>query len=106
MAEIIQGEAYSVAFTLINDGVVVTDQTVDGVRIALGNQTATYPDGTLTYDDTDQTWRFPLTQQNSYSMSGKETDYQAQIRIGTNIYSTRKQKITVYDSMFRGKWDA
>lgn len=105
MAEIIKGEAYSVAFSLKNNGTAVTPETVDGVRIALGNQTASWPDGSLTYSTDDQTWRFPLSQANSYAIVGNEVNYQAQLKIAGEVFSSRKRKITVYDTMFRREWD-
>lgn len=104
MAEIIKGESYTIAFTLKSNGVVIDNTMVSGVRIALGNQVAAYPDGTLTYSADDQTWRFPVSQANTYAMAGKETDYQAQVKMGGDIFSSRKRKITVHETMFRKEW--
>lgn len=104
MAETIKGEAYSVAFRLKNNGNPISDQVVDGVRIALNNQVASWPDGTLTYSTDDQTWRFPMTQANSYAMVGGSADYQAQIKIAGEVYSAKMRKIKVDETMFRKEW--
>ena len=104
MAEIVKGEAYSVAFTLKNNGIVITNESVQGVRIMLGNQMATYPDGTLTYCADDQTWRFPLSQGTTYALTGETVDYQSQIMIAGEIFSSKKRQIKVNDTMFRKEW--
>lgn len=101
---IIKGESYSVAFMLKDNGEPITPETVQGVRIALGNQIATYPDGNLTFSNEDNTWRFPMSQKNTLSIQGKVMDYQAQVKIGTEIFSCKMQKITMDETMFRKEW--
>lgn len=105
MATIVKGEAYRVAFTLKDNGTPITPEMVQGVRIALGNQIATYPTGSLTYSAEDGEWLFPMTQKNSYSFMGCEVDYQAQVKIDGEIFSAKKRKIVVEETMFRKEWN-
>ena len=104
MANIVKGEQYSVAFLLRANGSAVTPENINGVRIMLGDQMATYPDGALTYSSDDGTWRFPLTQETTYKIVGSEVSYQAQIKIADRIYSRKPQTIKVDDTMFRTEW--
>ena len=101
---IIKGASYSVAFRLKDNGTLITPETVQGVRIALGNQIATYPDGSLTFNSEDNTWRFPMSQKNTLSIQGMEMDYQAQIKIGNEIFPSKQQKIKMEETMFRKEW--
>lgn len=104
MAKIVKGESYSVAFKLKNNGNILTAENVEGVRIMLGSQMATYPDGTLTYNSDDQTWRFPLSQGTTYAITGASVEYQTQIKVAGSVYSSEKREITVCETMFRKEW--
>lgn len=110
MAELIKGTQCSLAFTLKDTmqggGTLITPDNVDGVRIALGNQVSSYPDGTLTYSTDDQTWRFPLTQANSYAFVGNTVNFQVEVKIGDDIFPSAIASIKVLESMFRTRWDA
>ena len=103
---IIQGAQYAIAFTIkTKNGQTITDENVDGVRIALGNQVATYPDGALTYSAEDGAWLFPMTQTNSRALKGQTTGYQCEIRINDEIFPSPIQAVEIKDSMFRERWD-
>lgn len=102
--EIIKGESYSIPVVVKSDGQIVTDNMVQGIRIALGSQVATFPDGNLEYNAEEEAWMFPLTQRNAYTMSGSEVDYQVQVKINNEIFSSRIRKVKVYDTMFRKEW--
>ena len=101
---IIKGEAFSIAFTINSGNTIITPASVDGVRIKLGSSVAVYPNGTLDFNNADQTWRFPLTQALSYAIPGAKADYQVQIKIGENVYSSQQQSVTVGETMFRKEW--
>lgn len=105
MAGLIKGAAYSMPFTLKNNGVILTDSEVDAVRISLNGQVASWPDGTLRYSAEDATWRFPLTQHTSYAINGKTVSYQVEVKIAGEIFPSRIQEIKVEDSIFRREWD-
>lgn len=105
MATIVKGESYRVAFVLKDNGTVITPEMVDGVRIALNNQIAVYPTGNLTFDSTDNTWQFPMTQKNSYMIMGDKADYQVQIKIAGEVFSSKKRNVVVDETMFRKEWD-
>jgi len=102
--DIIKGESYTVPFVIKNDGVPVTNNDVDGVRIRLGNQIAYYPDGTLEFNPEDSTWDFPMTQKNTYSIIGKTIDYQVQVKINGDIHSSKETKIKIEETMFKTEW--
>lgn len=104
ISSIIKGESYSVAFTLKDNGTPITPDTVQGVRIALGNQVAIYPDGGLTFNNEDNTWRFPMSQKNTLSIAGTYMDYQAQVKIGNEIFSCPMHKVKIDETMFRKEW--
>ena len=106
MAKIVKGESFKVAFTVkdIDNGVTITPEMVDGVRIALGSQIATYPDGSLTFSTEDNTWRFPMSQKNTLSAVGKTFDYQVQVKIGEDVFSTDITPVTLEETMFRKEW--
>lgn len=102
--DIIKGEAYRVSFTLRDGDYILTDEDVDEVRIALGNQIVRYPVGTLEYDAEEKTWYFPMTQKNTYSIIGTTMEYQAQVKISGEIFSSKKKSIKMEASMFRKEW--
>ena len=105
MAGIIKGAQYSLPFTIKADGTIVTNETVQGVRIALGNQVASWPDGALRYSSSDKTWRFPLTQKASYALRGTTVKYQVEVLISGDIFPSKTREITVDESIFRKEWD-
>lgn len=102
--DIIKGESYRVAFVLRDGNYVLTPEDVDEVRIALGNQIANYPTGTLTFDTEEKTWQFPMTQKNTYSFIGTTVDYQVQVKINDEVFSSKKTPIKIHESMFRKEW--
>ena len=105
MAGLIKGAAYSMPFTIKNDGIILTASDVEGVRITLNGQVASWPDGTLTYSAEDTTWRFPLTQKTSYAIKGQTVSYQVEVKIAGEIYPSKKQEIKVDESIFTREWD-
>lgn len=104
MSTIVKGDAYSVAFTVKSDDVIVTPDMVQGLRIALGNQIAEYPNGNLTFSSDDNTWRFPMTQKNTLSIKGKIMNYQSQAKIAGEIYTSDEMDIEISETMFRKEW--
>lgn len=102
--EIIKGESYRIPIVVKSSGLVLTEDMVQGIRIALGNQIAVFPDGNLEYNPDEKAWMFPLTQKNAYSLKGTEVDYQVQVKIDDEVYSSRMRKVKLYDTMFRKEW--
>ena len=103
---IIKGEAYSIAFDIVDEesGEPITDEMVDGIRIALGHQVEEYPEGNLTYSAEDGTWRFPMSQCNTYSILDSKISYQVQIKIDGEIFSSEKEETIIESTMFRKEW--
>lgn len=102
--DIVKGESYIVSFVLKANGSPVTSNDVDAVRISLGNQVAYYPDGTLDYNAESQTWEFPMSQKNTYSIIGQTVEYQAQVKINGEVFSHKKREIKVEETMFTKEW--
>lgn len=102
--DIIKGESYKVPFVVKDNGNIVTSNDVDGVRIRLGNQIAYYPDGILEYNPEAQTWDFPMSQKNTYSIIGKTINYQVQVKINGEVHSSVETEIKIKESMFKTEW--
>ena len=103
---IIKGEQYAIPFDITDTdtGEPITDEDVDGVRIALGHQVETYPDGNLVYSQEDQQWLFPMSQCNTYSILESEVSYQVQVKIDGEIFSSDKVRTIIGETMFRKEW--
>ena len=99
---VIKGEAYKIAIVIKNGTELITPNNCDGIRVAFANQIETYPDGDITYSNGE--WLFPLSQDMSYRIKGTESTYQVQVKIGTDVFSSTKQKVRVDETMFREVW--
>lgn len=71
---IMQGDSYNIPFqfAMLDDetgeGIPITDEMVTDVSITLDGITKTMNDGDITYNDGD--FLFPMTQEDSFSLSG------------------------------------
>ena len=62
-----QGDSYSLSIEVLKeDGSIVTNAEVADMEIIIGSLRKTYLDGEVTYDSTSQTWRFPLSQEETF----------------------------------------
>lgn len=98
-----KGDAYAIPFLVKSGDTVIAPANVSGVRIGFANLTASYPDGTLSFDG--QYWLFPVAQNQSYGIPAGESEYQAQVQLATGeTLSSPRQKIHIDSSMFRQPW--
>lgn len=98
-----KGDAYAIPFLVKSGDTVIAPANVSGVRIGFANLTASYPDGTLSFDG--QYWLFPVAQNQSYGIPAGESEYQVQVQLATGeTLSSPRQKIHIDSSMFRQPW--
>ena len=70
-----QGDEYSIPFTITSGDITVTDATVDAVEIVIGHLRKSYPED-ITYAAGE--FLFPLTQEETMKLRGKQP---AQVRV-------------------------
>lgn len=98
-----KGDAYAIPFLVKSGDTVIAPANVSGVRIGFANLTASYPDGTLSFDG--QCWLFPVEQNQSYGIPVGESEYQVQVQLATGeILSSPRQKVHIDSSIFRQPW--
>lgn len=98
-----KGDAYAIPFLVKSGDTVIAPANVSGVRIGFANLTASYPDGTLSFDG--QYWLFPVAQNQSYGIPAGESEYQVQVQLATGeTLSSPRQKVHIDSSMFRQPW--
>jgi len=102
ITNIIQGEQYAIEITLQADGVPVTPENADDVKIKIGTVEKTYSKGEITYEN--EHWLFPITQEDSLSFKSSTVKAQAQYKIGSNVFSTGLYDVDVYSSIIRSKF--
>lgn len=104
--KLVQGDQYAIPvdinFTTDNKTSTITPDNVDGVRVQVDKFLATWPNGTLLYNDGE--WLFPLTQEMSLKMFG-ERNAQVQINIDGQIYSSGMKKVKIDTNIIKEKWD-
>lgn len=62
-----QGDSYSLDIEILTaDGSVVTDADVSNVEITIGHLRKTYVDGAVRYDSSTGSWKFPMTQEETF----------------------------------------
>lgn len=93
-----QGDSYSFIFK-INQGEASLD--MDGVELiefTIGTLSKSWPLA-VTYNEDDQTFLFPVSQEETFAMSGWE-DYQVRIKYATgNVYASPVNKINIKDTL-------
>jgi hypothetical protein len=70
---IIQGDSYSLGIKLTSDGDIITPDLVAEIQFILGKLEKfykPYESGEVVYNSESQSYEFPLTQAETYSMQG------------------------------------
>ena len=68
---IMQGDAYYIPFLFFDDdGTKITNSMVDDVEIVFAGIRRTLSDNEIIYDSTNKVFLFPLTQQETFGLSG------------------------------------
>lgn len=77
MLSMMQGDAYNIYLTILNEsGEAIADTDVSKVYITFGGTTKSYPDGAVSYADGE--WAYPVTQAQTIGMSKVE---ELQVRV-------------------------
>ena len=106
MSDIIihQGEQILIPFEIKLNGDAVTPADVDGIKIKVINRTCKYPDGDLIWNDEDDTWDYPLTQEQSFDLSARPSEAQISIKIGSSIIPSDVFSVDVRNSIIKELW--
>lgn len=102
MIDIHQSDQYRLAFNVTSDGVLITPDNVDAIRIAVGHVVHEYPNGDLTYKE--ERWMFPLTSSQTAIMNG-DTSCQVEVKLNGTRNHSEVFKINVKKSILRGGWN-
>ena len=101
----VQGDRYSLPIKIAvkegNGTSGIKDTDVVLVRIKIGLYEDSYPDGTVTYDGETQRWLFPLSQEQTFSMT---RSVMMQVRVmfeNGNIYNSVPQQINVSGAIIK-----
>ena len=107
MSVIQQGDQYSLEVSILgDDGLPITPDGIDGVKIELGDISKRYP-GELTFDGESDVWLFPVTQEETLSLAG-HVKFQTQVNFGgtpPQILGSPKETVYVADSIIKEVWD-
>lgn len=101
---IYKGEQFTIPFNITNDGVAVTPEDVDAVRIKIGNKLCEWPNGDLEYDSENELWLYPMTENESFGFSSGLEKVQIAIKIGNDFLKTDVFKISIRDSIITERW--
>ena len=102
-----QGDQFYLPIVIKQDGVVITTENADDVKIKVGSVLKKYSEGQLTYGqyDTDKyAWLYPLTQEQTLSWNGATVSIQAQIKQGTNVFGSDTESVPIDYSIIQEEW--
>lgn len=102
MATIMQGDAYNIPIKLTtSSGTVVANSDVDDVEIILGPYRMTYASNGVQWDEGNQAWLFPMSQEMSMSF-GSSVQCQARVKFsGGDVIGVALENISVAKSQSR-----
>ena len=100
-----QGDQYPLRIKLITkrQRMILTPEIVEGVKIRFGEETKTYPNGGLEFDEESKCWIFPLTQAQSINEHFK-AKMQCQVKWGHKIRGTEYKMIEVNSQSIKEVW--
>lgn len=102
---ITQGDAYLVPIIIKQGDTMLTDEMVNGVKVAVGSAVCSYPNGTLRYSRDDGVWYFPLTQKISNKLTPGKADFQVQVKMDGGIVGTKIKQVDVNECIIKGEWE-
>lgn len=101
-----QGDQYSIVITINSGDEPLTPEDVEGIRIKIGEMERRYPEGTLTYNDQEGAWLFPVTQAETLRMTGMQRA-QVQVNFGgtpPQIIGSAVVQVDMDGSVIRKEW--
>lgn len=92
-----QGDQYSIPI----HGTGFDIEDVESIEFVIGKLVKSYPD-VVTYDSTDKVFRFPITQAETYKMSGK-VEAQARVKFSNtnDVIGVQMGTVDVLNSLTR-----
>ena len=102
-----QGDQYFLPVVIKQNGVEVTPENCDDVKIKIGTVVRKYSDGGLTYglyETNKSAWLFQLTQELTLSWQGATIAIQAQIKQGINIFGSDTESMPIDFSIIQEEW--
>ncbi len=101
-----QGDAYNLKIKVSNSNYKLNIDDVDVVEVFLGDMIKTYP-GVVTYDEEEDVFLFPLTQNESLMFKpGKTVTFDLRVKFKSGeVTGIQPQKIDVVKSMSKAVLD-
>ncbi len=97
MQNIMQGDAYDIPITITDaNGEIIADTAVEKVEVMIGWIKKTYP-GELKYSDNH--WLFPVTQEDSFKLSGSQQSVQIRVKFpGGAVVGAKCKPVSINSS--------
>ena len=99
-----KGEQFLIPFEVKIDSDIVAPSDVDKLRIQVGDRLLEYPNSGLDYDDEDNVWLYPLTEEQSLSMYSGKRKAQVSVMLNDSIFDSDVFDIDVKDSIITKRW--
>ena len=98
-----QGDQYYLLINVQINGQPAGPDSIEGLKIKVGEKTQTYPDGELVYDEDSQRWKFMLTQKHSLKLSGS-AKVQIQVKKNGEIRTSDAVTVNIAKSIITEEW--
>lgn len=108
MATIIQrGDQYAIPISILMGEDPVTPDMVDDVRVQINDLLKSYQEGTLLYNEDEQLWEFPLTEEFTRNMELSKKGsfpYQVGVKMGDNFLYSKVYSSAINESLITENW--
>ena len=78
-----KGEQFVIPFEVKLGEEIATPENIDGLRLKVVDRLCEWPDGELEYDDENNVWNYPLTQEQSLAFHAGPRQAQVAVRVLT-----------------------
>lgn len=99
-----QGEQYGLPILVKRGSTIITPDLVDKVSVGIGLFVETWPDGDLTFNQEMNRWIFPLTQTQSFVLSGNIQWQVECVLTNGDIIRTKTQRLVVEPSLLKRRY--
>lgn len=98
-----QGDQYAIPIKIKSDNLIITPDNCTDVRVKINNKMISYSTGELTFNEIEQLWRFPLTEDISFGYSMK-VQIQIAVKFDDDYVYSPVQQIDVENSIIKDFW--